>query len=72
MSQQLSKTARASLRTETGGIVSRTPVAFVFERKVGKMQTRPYATCYVRGEAEAIVAENPQRLYVVSFGDVKR
>lgn len=64
----LSKTARASMRTETGGSVSRTPVAWVFESRPGKIQRRPYATCYRQGEAEAIVAEDPGRLYVVKLG----
>ncbi len=57
---KLSKTALASLRTETAGSISRTPLAWVFQRKVGKMQTRPYATCYVPGQAEAIVEAHPE------------
>lgn len=69
---ELSKTARASLRVETGGTGSRTPIAWVYERKPGKMQTKPYKTCYIRGEAEAIVAEDPEALYVVTFGEGRR
>ena len=67
---ELSKTARASMRVETQG-VSRTPVAWVFERKSGR-QTRPYKTCYVQGEAEAFVAQNPERFYMVVWGDIRR
>ena len=53
------------------GGVSRTPVAWVFERKSGR-QTRPYKTCYVQGEAEALVAQNPERFYMVVWGDIRR
>ena len=67
---ELSETARASMRVETQG-VSRTPVAWVFERKPGQ-QTKPYKTCYVRGEAEALVAQNPERFYSVMWGDIRR
>jgi hypothetical protein len=67
---ELSKTARASMRVETQG-VSRTPVAWVFEHKC-TMQTRPYKTCYVRGEAEALVAQHPERFYMVVWGDGRR
>jgi hypothetical protein len=67
---ELSKTARASMRVETRG-VSRTPVAWVFESKSGR-QTRPYKTCYVQGEAEALVAQNPERFYMVVWGDIRR
>jgi hypothetical protein len=67
---ELSKTARASMRVETRG-VSRTPVAWVFERKF-TMQTRPYKTCYVQGEAGALVAQDPERFYMVVWGDIRR
>lgn len=66
----LSKTARASMRVETGG-VSRTPIAFVFRHRVGKMQTRPYASCFVKGEAEAIVATDPEGLFLVDWSGKK-
>jgi len=46
-------------------------VAWVFERKSGR-QTRPYKTCYVQGEAEALVAQNPERFYMVVWGDIRR
>jgi hypothetical protein len=65
MADKLSKTAKASMRVETGG-VARTPCAWVFKRK-GGMQTRPYAVCFVAGEAEAIAAGDPERLYVVKW-----
>jgi len=68
----LSKTAKASLRVETAGAVSRTPLAWVFEHRVGKMQYRPYATCFVKGQAEAMVAQDPENLYVVIFEKRKR
>jgi hypothetical protein len=67
---ELSKTTRASMRVETQG-VSRTPVAWVFEHKP-TMQTRPYKTCYVQGEAEALVAQDPERFYIVVWGDIRR
>lgn len=72
MGERLSKTARASLRTETTGNVSRTPLAWVFQHRIGKMQYKPYATCYVKGEAEAIVAQDPENLYVVSFDERRK
>ena len=33
---------------------------------------KPYKTCYVRGKAEAWVAQNPERFYSVMWGDIRR
>jgi hypothetical protein len=46
-------------------------VAWVFEHKSGR-QTRPYKTCYVRGEAEALVSQNPERFFIVAWGEGRR
>ncbi len=68
---KLSKTAAASMRAGEG-VAKRTPVAWVFEHKVNKMQSRPYITCFVKGEAEAYVAEDPERFFVVTFDERRR
>jgi hypothetical protein len=67
---EVSKTARASMRGVTPG-VSRSPVAWVFAHRSGR-QTKPYKTCYSRGEAEAFVAQHPERFYCVAWGDGRR
>lgn len=66
MADQISKTARASMSAGEG-IVKRTAVAWVFRRRVGKLQARPLVTCYARGEAETIVAADPAHLFLVSW-----
>lgn len=60
------------MQVETTGQISRTVIAWVFKHKVGKMQFKPFATCYVKGEAEAIVAQDPENLYVVSFDERRK
>lgn len=67
---ELSKTARRSMQTEVGSALSRTPVAWVFRSQPGKMQMRPYLTCYKDGEAEAFVAANEG--YFVAKWDAAR
>ncbi len=63
--EKISKTARASLRTETR--VSRTPVAWIFQHRPGVMQTRPFKTFYLPGEAEAFLEANPEGFYKIAF-----
>jgi hypothetical protein len=62
----LSKTARASMQAGEGS-KKRTAVAWVWKRKSGKLQTRPFIVCFTEGEAEAIVACDPENLYYTQW-----
>lgn len=68
---ELSKTARQAMQAGDG-VVRRIPVAWVMESKPGKIQTRPYKVCFVAGEAEEYVAQDPERFYVVVWADTGR
>lgn len=72
MEKTLSKTAKKSMQVETTGAASRIPLAWVFERRLGKMRYRPYAVCYVRGQAEEIVSRDPENLFVVAFDERRK
>ncbi len=68
---KLSKTARASINAGEGS-AKRTPVAWVFEHRVGRMQTKPWLTFYTIGEAAEYVARNPDRFYTVTWSETRR
>jgi hypothetical protein len=68
---ELSKTARASMNAGEGSR-KRTPIAFVFEHRVGKMQTKPWRTFYVADEAEAYAEQDPERFYVIKWLETRR
>ncbi len=71
MHEKLSKTARAAVQAGVG-VVRRIPVAWVMESKPGKIQTRPYKVCFVAGEAEEFVAQDPERFYIVKWDENRR
>jgi len=64
--EKLSKTARASIQAGEGSS-KRTAVAWVWKRKPGKIQTHPFIVCFTPGEAEAIVARDPEHLYYTKW-----
>ncbi len=68
---KLSKTARASMLAGEG-VAKRTPVAWVFEHKVGKFQSKPYMTCFRKEDATALVESDPERFFLVLFEEKRR